>query len=117
MQRILSVILTFGMLANYTTAAPDVAAVKRQIAGMSIGKKIDLRLKTQEKLRGARGTTSDTGFALVNPKGGERQIAFDDVASVKPHVVKSHTVRNILIGVGIVVVAVGVTLGLIISKC
>ena len=44
---------------------------------------------------------SDSGFVLVDARSGERQIAFDDVASVKPLNKRSHTTRKVLIGVGI----------------
>ncbi len=53
---------------------------------------------------------SGSGFTLVNPSGGDRKIAFDNVISVKPWNKKSHTVRNVLIGVGIGPVVVVVVL-------
>ena len=72
-----------------------------QIASMPLGTNIELRLKNTQKLRGARGEVSDSVFTLVDSSGGGRQIAFDDVTSVKQFTKKSHTTRNILIGVGI----------------
>jgi hypothetical protein len=109
MRQIVSLILSFGILAQLTTAAPDVPTVTTQITAMSVGTNIELRLNSKERLRGARGTASDSGFTLVNPKAGDRQVAFDDVASVKLYVVKSHTTRNILIGVGIAAAALAIT--------
>jgi hypothetical protein len=116
MRQALSLILTFGMLTSLTMAAPDTAGVTTQINAMSVGTNIELRLKTKEKLRGARGTGSPTGFTLVNPKLGDRQIHFDEIQSVKLYVVKSHTTRNILIGVGIALGALAIT-GAILLRC
>ena len=116
MRQALSLILTFGMLASLTMAAPDTAVITSQILAMSVGTNIELRLMTKEKLRGARGTGSTTGFTLVNPKLGDRQIHFDEIQSVKLYVVKSHTTRNILIGVGITIGALAI-IGAILERC
>jgi hypothetical protein len=102
MRQLLSLILVLG------TLKADTAAVSTQIAAMPQGARIELRLKTKEKLRGARGPVTDAGFTLVSTPAPDRQIAFDDVASVKLY--KSHTTRNVLIIVGIGVVA---TVGII----
>ena len=77
---------------------------------MPVGASIELRLKDRQKLRGARGTVSDSGLTLVDTRSGERQIAFDEVSSVKQVKAKSHTGRNILIGVGIGVGAVAIVI-------
>ena len=53
---------------------------------------------------------SDSGFTLVDTRSGEHQIAFDEVASVKHVTPKSHTGRNLLIGVGIGVGAVAIVI-------
>jgi hypothetical protein len=98
------------MLTRLASAAPDTASIRTQIAGMPVGTSIELRLKDKQKLRGARGTVSDFGFTLVDARSGERQIAFDNVASVKQVKIKSHTARNILIGVGIGVGAVAIVI-------
>jgi hypothetical protein len=82
--------------------------VTTQIVGMPLGAHIELRLKNKQKVRGARGAVSTTSFALVDSHAGERQIAFDDVVSVKLFTPKSHTMRNILIGVGITLVVLGI---------
>jgi hypothetical protein len=60
---------------------------------------------------------SDSGFTLVDARTGEHQIAFDDVVSVKQFTPKSHTTRNILIGVGIGIAAVAITLGILVARC
>jgi hypothetical protein len=64
-------------------------------------------------MRGTRGPVSNSGFTLVDARTGEHQIAFDDVASVRQLTKKSHLTRNILIGVGIGVAAVGITAGIL----
>jgi hypothetical protein len=98
------------MLTRLASAAPDTESIKAEIVGMPVGTRIELHLKSKEKLRGARGAVSDSGFALVDARGAERQVAFDDVASVKRISTKSHTGRNILIGVGIGVAAVAIVI-------
>jgi hypothetical protein len=98
------------MLTRLASAAPDAASVKTEIVGMPVGTSIEIRLSDKQKLRGARGAVSDSGFTLVDARSGERQIAFDDVVSVKQVKTKSHTGRNILIGVGIGVGAVAVVI-------
>ena len=98
------------MLTCLASAAPDAASIKTEIGGIPLGTSIELRLKDKQKFRGARGAVSDSGFTLVDTRSGERQIAFDDVASVKHVNAKSHTGRNILIGVGIGVGAVAIVI-------
>jgi len=107
MRQLLSVVLALGTLTRLLEA--DTAAIVAQIAAMPQGAKIELRLKNKEKLHGARGAANDSGFTLTTSHA-ERQIAFDDIASVKPY--KSHTTRNVLIIVGVGVVA---TLGIILA--
>ena len=108
MRLMLSLVLAFVMLTRLASAASGTASIKAEIIGMPVGTSIELRLKDQQKLRGARGAVSDSGFTLVDTRSGERQIAFDDVVSVKQ--LKSHTKRNILIAVGVGVAAVTVVL-------
>jgi len=107
-----SAIVCILMLTRGALAAPDTASIRAQIVGMPIGTSIELRLKDKQKMRGARGAESDSSFTFVDARSGERQIAYDDVASVKQFKTKSHTGRNILIGVGIAagVVAAGLAL-------
>jgi hypothetical protein len=108
MRQALSAVLVCGFLIQSVAARPDTASLTSQIAGMPLGTNIELRLKTNQKLRGARGAVSTTGFALVDSHAAEQQIAFDDVASVKLYAVKKHTTRNILIGVGITLLVLGI---------
>jgi hypothetical protein len=88
--------------------------VTGQITAMPAGANIEVHLRDKQKLQGTRGDVSGTGFTLRSP-GGDRQIAFGDVASVKQLNKKSHTARNILIGVGIGVVVVVVVLAVYIK--
>lgn len=108
--RIATAVGCIFMLTRFASAAPDVASIRTEIAGMPLGTSIELRLKDKQKVRGARGAVSDSGFTLVDTRSGERQIAFDDVASVKHVKAKSHTGRNILIGVGIGVGVVAIVI-------
>ncbi len=112
MRQALSVILTLAMLPRFASAAPDSGTVTTQITALPEGAHIDLRLKSKEKLHGTRGALSDTGFTLISAPAADRQIAFDDVATVKLH--KSHTTRNVVIIVGVgIIVAVGITAGVL----
>jgi len=115
MRQILSLVLALGMLTNL---GPAFAAenVTSQINGMALGTNIEVRLTNKQKVRGAKGAVSASGFMLVDARTGERQIAFNDVTSVKQFG-KSHTTRNILIGVVIGVVAVVATIGILVAKC
>ena len=93
------------ILTCSASAAPaTVADVKREILAMPVGTNVELRLKNKVRLRGAKGTVSESALTLVGPQSGERQIDFADVASVKRFRAKSHTGRNVLIGIGAVVV-------------
>jgi hypothetical protein len=85
--------------------------VSSQITAMPAGAKIELRLNNKQTVRGTRGLVSNAGFTLVDARAGERQIAFGEVVSVKG--LKSHTIRNTLIVVGIGVVALGITAGVV----
>jgi len=105
-RQVLSLTLALAILTRFAAASPDTASVTTQIVGMALGTQIELRLKNKERIRGARGAVSNTGFALVDAHAAERQIAFDDIISVKQLNGQSHIRRNILIVTGIVVVAV-----------
>ncbi len=71
---------------------------------MPTGANIEVHLKDQQMLRGMRGEVTDSGFTLENLNAGNRQIAFDDVSSVKQIKRKTHSTRNVLIILGVVVV-------------
>ena len=96
-RRALSIVLSLVMLTGLASAAPDATSIRTQIAGMQLGANMELHLKNKQVLRGARGAVSDAGFTFVEARTGERQIAYDDVASVKQVIKKSHTLRNVLI--------------------
>jgi hypothetical protein len=88
-------------------------SVASQIAALPEGAKIELHLKNKQTMRGSRGALSSAGFTLVDASKAEHQIAFDDVARVIRLPRKSHTTRNVLIGVGIGVAALGITAAIV----
>ena len=102
----LSLLLAMLMLAHLGPASFAAENIRTQIVAAPLGAPIELRLKNKQRLRGARGEVSDSGFILVDSRGEGRQVAFDDIAFAKHFTKKSHTKRNILIAVGI---GVGVT--------
>jgi hypothetical protein len=89
------------MMAHLGPTAFGADNVTSQIAGIPMGANIEVRLNNKQTLRGTRGEVSSSDFTLLNPGTGNRQLAFDDVTSVKQLSKKSHTTRNILIVVGI----------------
>jgi len=105
------------MLTQMGPAAFGEENVTSKITGMPLGTNVEVHMKNKEKVRGSRGAVSSSGFMLVSASAVERQIAFDDVSSVKQFSGKSHTTRNILIGVGIGVAAVVATVGIIYARC
>jgi hypothetical protein len=107
MRKATSLTLTWIMVMHLVSTAFGEDTVASQITAMPAGAKIELLLKNKQTIRGTRGPVSDAGFTLVDTRKAEHQIAFDDVVSVKQ--LKSHTTRNILIGVGIGVAALGIT--------
>lgn len=113
MRQALSFILTLAIVTRFASAVPDTATITTKIAGMPMGANVEVRLKDKQKLRGSRGAVSNTGFMLVDARGAERTVAFDDVASVKQVSAKSHTTRNVLIIAGIGVAAIGITLAIL----
>jgi hypothetical protein len=112
MRQALSVILALAIVAPVGSGGPDTPSVTTQVLAMPLGTQMELRLKTKERIRGDRGAASNIGFALLDKHARERQIAFDDVVSVRQLNGTSHLQRNILIGVGI---AVGATVVLVIA--
>ncbi len=108
MRQLLSVILALGILKA------DSGSIAAQVAAVPQGARIEVRLKTKEKLRGTRGAVSDSGFTLIT-SSADRSIAYDDVASAKLY--KSHTTRNVLIIVGIGVVATVGIIAAVVLRC
>ena len=109
MRKTLSLASMFLLGMQLFPAASGADDVVSQIAAMPAGTKIEVRLKNKQTLRGTTGPVSNSEFTLVDARGGERQIAFDDVASVQEIRAKSHLRRNILIGIGVGVAALGIT--------
>ena len=106
MRQLLTGVLVLAMVIQGSPAAFAAGSAKSQIEGMPLGTSIEVQLKNKQTLRGNKRETSDSGFTLGDPGGGSRQIAYDDVTSVKQLDKKSHKTRNILIvaGIGAVIV-------------
>ena len=111
MRQVLALALVLLMVMHLGPAAFGADNVTSQIAGIPTGANIEVRLKNKQTLRGTRGAVSSSGFTLLNPGAGDRQLAFDDVTSVKQLSKKSHTTRNVLIIVGVAVVVLAVVVG------
>jgi len=79
MRQVLSLALVLVMVTELGPAAFGAKDVTSQITGMPTGTNIEVQLKTKQTLRGTRGEVSSTGFTLLNPGVGDRQIAFVDV--------------------------------------
>ena len=93
--------------------------VSSQITAMPTGTNLEVRLKNKQRMRGARGETSSSGFTLVDPQAGDHQLAFADITSVKQLTKKPHSTRNAWIGLGIggvVAVAVVVVVVVVAAK-
>ena len=116
MRKILAFLLAFGMLIHSVPGVSAAENVTSQITAMPLGSNVELHLKNKQKVRGAKGALSNSGFLLVNASAGDRQIAFDDIASVKQVSGKSHTTRNVLIGVAIGVGVLAIAIGVLAAK-
>jgi hypothetical protein len=112
-RQILSLVLVVLMLTHLGPACFGEDSVASQITGMPSGTNIEVRLKNKQKLRGAKGEVSESGFTLLDSRAGDHQITFDEVISVKQLTKKSHNTRNGLIVVGISVVVLAVVVGVI----
>jgi hypothetical protein len=117
MRQILCLVLVSLLVFQLSPAAFGADSLASQISGMPTGTDIEVLLKSKQTLRGGRGEVTASGFTLLNPSAGNGQIAFDDVASVKQLNKKSHTKRNVLIIVGIAVVAVAVAVVIYAKSC
>lgn len=116
MRHALAAFLALLMVARLAPAAPDTAGITTQITGIPSGAQIELRLTDKHKMRGTRGALSTTGFTFAEAGAGERQIAFADVVSVRQITAKSHTTRNVLIGVGIGLAAAAIAIAVLVSN-
>lgn len=87
-------------------------AVKEQVQEIGANRAVEVRLLAGEKLRGWVGAVSESGFELRlgRERLESRQLGYGEVKTVKAveSVKPSHTGRNILIGVGIAVAAIGI---------
>ena len=79
MRQTVSFVLVSALLTHFGLSAFGAERVTSQITGMPTGTNIEVQLKTKQTLRGTRGEVSSTGFTLLNPGVGDRQIAFVDV--------------------------------------
>jgi hypothetical protein len=117
MRQTLSIALALLIAMQLVPTAFGAESVAAEITALPPGTQVELRLKNKQKMRGATGVVSGTGFALVAAGSGERQIAFDDVASVKRLDKKPHTTRTVLIVVGVGLAVTAIALGIYIKKC
>jgi hypothetical protein len=117
MKQALSVALVLLMAMQLGPLAFGADTVTSQITGMPAGTSIEVHLKNKQTLRGTRGEVSGSSFTLVNPSASDRQIAFDDVASVKQLTKNSHTKRNVLIVVGVAVVVFVAVVAIQVKRC
>lgn len=117
MRQILSLTLVALMITQLGPAVSGADSVTSEITGMPAGTNIEVHLKNKESLRGTRGDVSTSGFTLVNTNTGNRQVAFDDVSSVKEMTHRSHKTRNILIITGVALVVVVTALAIQIKRC
>ena len=104
MPQTLSLVLVLLMVMQLGPTAFGADSVRSQITRMPTGANIEVHLKDQQILRGMRGEVTDSSFALETLSTGNRQIAFGDVSSVKQIKRKTHSTRNVLILLGIVIV-------------
>ena len=105
MQPVLSLVLVLLMVTHLSPMALGADNVSSRITAMPTGTNIEVRLKNKQRMHGAKGEVSSSGFTLVDSQIGDHQIAFDDVASVKQLTKKPHSTRNAWIGLGVGVVA------------
>jgi hypothetical protein len=91
----------------------DKTSIQQQVVEITAGSVVEVRLKSKEKLRGRLDELSTDGFAMKVAQGNQtvtRQIAFDDVKSLKRVGSKA---KSFFAGVGIFYVAM-VAIGLIV---
>jgi hypothetical protein len=117
MRQTLSLGLVLLLVMQLGPPALGADNISSQIAGMPAGADIEVHLKTKQALRGTKGEVSGSGFILANPSTGNRQIAFDEVTSVKQLTRKSHKTRNILIITGVALGVVITVVAIHIKNC
>jgi hypothetical protein len=102
----------FGRTQTSNRPSPE-----EQVRALDTHTPVEVRFVDGSKLRGWIGEVSPTGFLLsheTNHQLTNSQVAFDQVRAVKQvgNVKPSHTIRNVLIGVGITVAAIGIIFGI-----
>lgn len=112
MRQTLALLLTV-LLAADLCGGQEKIPVRDQIRAIIPDTPVEVRFRDGVRLRGWISEVSDTGFVMkheVKHQLRDSQFPFDSVRSVKAvkSVHSSHTTRNILIGVGIAVVVIGV---------
>jgi hypothetical protein len=110
MRQTLALALAWLMMMQLGQPAWGAETVSSKIARIPMGANIEVHLKDKQALRGTRGEVSSSGFTLGNSSTGDRQVAFDDVTSVKDLTKQSHKTRTILLITGIAAVAIVVVL-------
>ena len=89
---------------------------KEQVLAIDTNSPVEVRFMDGARLRGWIGEVSDTGFVLsheVRHQLTKSQVAYNQIRAVKQvqSVKPSHTVRSVLIGVGITLAAIGIIFG------
>jgi hypothetical protein len=119
--RILAVFLTVLLSGNCLADDPtsNRPSPEQQVRALDTHSPVEVRFADGSKLRGWMGEVSATGFVLSHEKDHQltnSQVAFSQIKTVKQvgSVEPSHTLRNVLIGVVITVVAIGVAFGVVV---
>ena len=101
----------FGQASSSNRTSP-----KEQVLAIDTNSPVEVRFMDGARLRGWIGEVSDTGFVLsheVRRQLTKSQVAYNQIRAVKQvqSVKPSHTVRSVLIGVGITLAAIGIIFG------
>ena len=121
--QILAVLLTALLGADCQGGAQvsNRLSLEQQVRSLDTRSPVEVRFLDGSKLRGWMGEVSETGFALSHEQNRQltvSNVAFAQVSAVKQvkTVKPGHTARNILIGVGVTVVAIGVIFGIYLAQ-
>lgn len=111
----LTALLTGNCLGGDQTSSRP--SPEEQIRALDAHSPVEVRFVDGSRLRGWVGEVSDTGFVLSHEKNHQltnSQVAFNQIRAVRHvgNVKPSHTIRNVLIGVGITLVAIGIIFGI-----
>ena len=117
--QVLAVLLSALLSGNCLEGAQTSSRLspEEQIRALDTHSPVEVRFVDGSKLRGWLGEISDTGFVLsyeTNHQLTNSQVAFNQIRAVRQvgNVKPSHTIRNVLIGVGITLVAIGIIFGI-----